>query len=222
MKRVVLNAVAVLGLMALALVIGVSPAKADTTIDFGTGLSSPGGTVTLYSDGSFSGSGVPIGVLNVTGAPSNNGTYAITSGALSFATGGLSGASAIQIVGCISGLAGLGSNCSQVLLSGTISSFSAQTLGGQIRGMSGTGPDNKNATLLTDLGIAPGTPFTFFGFSLTSNSLGTSNPAAGKTTSSTSNSTDILNTTVPEPGTLVLFGTGLLSLAGLVRRKLRA
>jgi hypothetical protein len=42
----------------------------------------------------------------------------------------------------------------------------------------------------------------------------------GQTTISSGDTT--FTTTVPEPGTLGLMGTGLVSVAGLVRRKLRA
>lgn len=43
----------------------------------------------------------------------------------------------------------------------------------------------------------------------------------GETNTKTINVTGQLPVTTPEPGTLVMFGSGLLGVAGLIRRKVR-
>jgi hypothetical protein len=57
------------------------------------------------------------------------------------------------------------------------------------------------------------TPFTFFGFTIAFQ------PGAAGTY--TPFSTDMSNTAIPEPGTMVLFGTGLVGLAAIARKRLR-
>ena len=88
-------------------------ARANPVLDFKTGLADEGGLIQLFSDGSISGTAIPIGRLTVTGAPSGNGGYTVGGtatdstpgddpfgyGSLNFATGGLAGSNFIEIDG---------------------------------------------------------------------------------------------------------------------------
>lgn len=176
-------------------------AAAAVVIDFGTGLAGPGGTIT-ESGGNVSGAGILIGSMIVEGTTSSDATYVVTDGILSFDTA----ADTISIVGTISAL----SITSMPLLSGSFSSFTYNAIpaagGGTTEIFTGTGPDTKSDYLLAALGVDLSTPFEFFGFTIES--------ANGNVVG-----TDIINTAVPVPAAVWLFGSGLLGLVGIARRK---
>jgi hypothetical protein len=165
-----------------------------------------GGLITLFDDGSISGSDIPIGVLTVVGAPTStaNGAWTVTSGELDFATGGMAGSNSISITGAVSGL-GVGP---QTLLSGTIDHFVASPNGL----VTAQGIDHKALDLLAAVGLAADTTFAFLGFSVTTAwipEVGGSSPAI---------STDMRNTAVPEGSSLLLLSSALGGV-GLVARR---
>ena len=170
--------------------------SAAVVIDFSTGLAGSGGTIS-YDGANVVGTDILIGGLLVEGAPVGNGTYVVDA-LLDFDTA----ANTIEIFGTVETLVGI----PQILLTGSFDSFSytADAFGNEI--FSGTGPDIKSCALLCELGLPPDLPFNFFGFSVEA--------ANGNVVS-----TDIVNTAVPVPAAVWLFGTGLLGLVGVARRR---
>jgi len=141
------------------------------------------------------------GVLDFT-----TGAYqSYANGSYTFSSGGT-----FTIVGAIPA-AGIGK---RVLLSGTFGSISFQETG-ELHGMTFGGPATLNAALLDHFGWQPGSLFdaTAFQLSLTHSS------GLGGAFSGLPLATDVALIATPEPGSLALLGSGLLGLAGLLRRR---
>jgi hypothetical protein len=175
------------------------PLKASSAyvIDFGTGLLGSGGTIT-NTGASILGQNILIGSMVVQGTTSSDGTYEVDA-LLNFDTG----ANTISIVGDISSLGVFG----DTFLDGSFATYSYNVYPGPTEVFDSTGPDTKSDALLGALGIPLDIDFGFFGFSIES--------ANGTVTS-----TDIINTSVvPVPAAAWLFGSGLLALLGISRRK---
>lgn len=193
--------------LAVALMAGGS-AQAAVIIDFG-GTSSIGGTIT-YSGGVWTGTDVPVPNMNFINTPANQGIHA-TDAVLNFKYGGGFNQVEVKTPG---GFADAGIAAGQLFLWGTFSGFS---VGGNstIKGIEGSGPDTKNPLLLAYAGLPEDTPFSLYGFTI------------GMAPAQTAGnvwipfSSDISNTAVPEPGSMLLLGTGLFGLAGAVRRRLK-
>ena len=216
MKRTLLFA----GLMTLLAV----PSFAVVQIDFTNGSAGSGGIINVVGT-NVNGSGVLIGSMTVVGAGAFDGSYD------TFGTGaGLINGSAvlnfntatnfIEIIGgvCVQG----NSTCNggggtavaggTTLLQGTFSSWTALNTGFFGGLLAGQGPDVKSPLLLAALGLSTTTQFNYFAFNITGTSTGTGSPF-------TAISTDILNTAVPEPASIVLFGTVLFGVTQLLRRR---
>jgi len=189
-----------LGILACALA-GV-PAFGAIIIDFGTGAAGNGGTI-VQSGSNATGTNILIGSLNYQNGASNT-TYTM-SGLLSFNTA----ANTISITGSIPTL---GITSPITLLTGSFTSFSVANPISNLIDVSGSGPDTKSATLLTALGLPTTTQFAFFGFSIGGLNLGSTNTY-------TAVSTDISNSAVPEPTSIILLGTVVFGISGLLRRR---
>jgi hypothetical protein len=225
MKRVVL-------LVALALLLVPTVALADAVLDFVIAPPHPSTAVISYDGQGGPLIGTDIAVIGIVGVntPLNSGVLVpIDGGLLDFSTGPSAGDqpgqwffgsgpdSFIRITGAIAGV-----SCPDcVLLDGGFGSASVTNIGGDFKIAGASFYDYKCLELLRFYGLlgAAGAgawaPFSGY-FNISFTAAGT---PPGGFTSLTIGSGDVYNP-VPEPGTLALLGTGLLSIAGFVRRKL--
>ena len=194
-----------------------------TVIDFNNGVGGAGGILNIGAN--ITGSGIFIDSVTITGAPVNNGVFDVEgAGVCADAVGGcglLSFDKNLNTITLVGSIPALGILSAVNLLSGDLSGgvvidANSPTVGA----IHATGNDTKSRELLLAIGMDPATQFNFFGFS-----LGFSNQGSPYTV----DSTDIQNTSsgigssgqnlVPEPGSLVLFGTGLMGAATRLRRR---
>ena len=229
MKRVALMAFALVAIVAMSLATS-APAKADS-VDFnivnggtwswaGTGttltatITSATGTIQVSRTG-----GSPLGPFTLANATLTwtSGTFASGTGTgpFNWNSGGTItvSTSATQTVNGVSVGAG-------TLFSGTFTAPETLTNGGGgIASFVGNfvGGNLGSAALMQALGFGA-TPSGATGL-LTANLVGTASAASGG--SGTISSGDLTLAT-PEPGSIMLLGTGLFGLAGIIRRKLNA
>jgi hypothetical protein len=230
MKNVVLLA------SILALLVVVGPASAGVVLDFGTGTAvSPTDDCTI-TGGAASCTNVGIGVLTVSGDGIYNGTYMVdgTVGGFGDLTFNTAGSGSITIVGSIDCTAASPTAvCATpttvlvpsgtTLLSGT-GTFSGLVIStGTIGSVSFTDLDSKGQALLAAMGISTagcsGTPSLCAGWDLTAFNLSVNDNDPLNPNSYTAISTDIADAQTPEPASVVLFGTVLIGVTQLVRRR---
>ena len=209
--RTVVFSVAALVLMSAA------SANAVVVIDFGTGFGGAGGTVNIGAN--ITGSGIFIDTVTITGAPVNNGVFDVEgAGVCGDAVGGcglLSFDKNLNTITLVGSIPALGILAPINLLTGNLAGGVNVVINNGVTGsITAAGSDQKARELLLAIGVDPLTGFAFFGFVTGVNGSGGGSPY-------TAISTDITNTSVPEPGSLVLIGFGLAAVAAIQRRRNR-
>jgi hypothetical protein len=196
------------------------------TIDFG--VEAPTSGTISYAGGAAALIGANIDVDSIVGLGTplnsdlNDGTEACSSCVLSFTTGistggwNFGGGGTISIVG---GFTAAGIGAGETLLTGTFDSSTVVDIGGSMFDFKILGAsffDTKHPDLLSYFGMPAG-DYTG-GLNISFDMIGT--PVVGTDfTSDTLFSGDVVNNPVPVPAAVWLFGSGLLGLVGIARRK---
>lgn len=202
-------------ILGAVITLAAGPASAATVIDFGTGFGGAGGTVNIGAN--VTGSGIFIDTVTILGAPVNNGVFDVEgAGVCGDAVGGcglLSFDKNLNTITIVGSIPALGILAPVNLLSGDLSGGVNVLINNGVTGsITASGLDSKSRELLLAIGLDPTTHFGYFGFETGVNGTGQGSPY-------TAISTDITNTTVPEPGSIALLGTGLTLFGVSVRRR---
>lgn len=194
------------------------------TIDFG--IEAPTAGTLIYSGGAASliGSGIDVDSIVGLDTPLNpDNPIDCVVCVLNFETGASTGGWNFGAGGSISilgGVAEAGIGAGETLLSGTFDSATIVDVGGgtfNFKIVGASFSDTKHSDLLTYFGLPEGNYQG--GLNISFNTTG-SIPNTGEAfTSDTLFSGDVVNSPVPVPAAVWLFGSGLIGLVGIARRK---
>ena len=228
MKKVALIAV-------LALAIAPASAWANSTLDFNITASPQSGTIT-YAGGAnpLVGSNITVATVTCINCPLNSGvTLTLLNGVLNFNSGANTGGWTWGPGGSVTLTGGIdldsdGDTCpgtpdiacgTNLITNASFNTASVSNVSPGVENLAiGSFTDNKNLALLNFYGLGSYVNNNFTG-GINISFLSGATSGAFTSTSPNVLSGDVTNS-VPEPGTLTLFGTGLLSMAGFLRRKL--
>lgn len=192
------------------------PAHAAPVIEFSTGSAGEGGTI-IWDGTNLKGADIPIGAVTISGAPANNGTFLVTEGHLYFDTGSPNVTVQdyytnlgynLAIVGCVPELGldheycGLFGSLMLAKIQGWNPTLASQGLLDAF-GESFIGSLTVPMGLPDEVGAAA---WKFTGFSIATTPLN-----ADGTPGTVSESYIHNLSVIPEPGTMLLLGTGLLA-----------
>jgi len=214
----------ILGVACACALIPVTSTVSASSLDFGI-IAPTAGTIN-YAGGinPLTGTGINVDNILGSGTPAHPGTtLTCTSCSLDFTTGAstggwnFSGGGTINITGIVTAA---GITSSSALLTGTFNSATVTDFGGGMLSFKILGSsfiDTKNTNLLTYFGLPGGNYQGGTNISFSTNGA----PSVGSAfTSKKLFSGDIVNSpVVPVPAAVWLFGSGLLGLAGIARRK---
>jgi hypothetical protein len=196
------------GLTLAVAILAAGSAQANAFVDFGTGAGS-GGLLNLTSGTVYSGRGIAIPVMKVFNTPWNdNASGWMTTAYLNFDYDIAGGVNWVTINGTVPA-AGINSPAWATLLSGEFSRFTVEQTANGIKIDMGA-DDIMNPTLVSWLGLSTETPWALDGWTMATLQY----PGTWIAFSS-----DVSNTAIPEPGSMLLLGTGLFGLAGMIRRR---
>ena len=194
----------VMGVLAFSAAANATTVAPPVSIDFGTGIGE-GGTITWDGTDAI-GTDIVVNAVNIANATQNNGGYSAVA-LLNFDTS----AGTISINGTVGG-AGTDLTVTQDLFSGVVDSWSYD--GGVISLFSAKGGGGISADLSTFIGEALGQAYTFAEFTL---SIGDNVHSADLLLAGPDRGLNPPE--VPVPAAAWLFGSGLLGLMGVARRK---